>query len=141
MPRVPIQDGSRRWRGCHGRLVSGPIGLYTWLLQPDRGLTYCWDGGDGGVCSVLQPEINPCIPIVVDIISMDLLKGEHDKSRACSCHVGGHDANVPFTLCVSSLGSTLHFATELIGSTFRLENNPQAKEGGNCGCGVSWEPK
>jgi iron-sulfur cluster assembly 2 len=35
-------------------------------------------------------------------------------------------------------GSTVDFATELIGSSFRILNNPQAK-GSGCGCGVSWE--
>ncbi|KAK9895628.1 DUF974-domain-containing protein [Cystobasidium minutum MCA 4210] len=37
-------------------------------------------------------------------------------------------------------GSTLDYATELIGSSFRLVDNPQAK-GAGCGCGVSWELK
>ncbi|GJJ15027.1 hypothetical protein Clacol_009300 [Clathrus columnatus] len=35
-------------------------------------------------------------------------------------------------------GSTLDYATELIGSSFRIVDNPQAKSAG-CGCGVSWE--
>ncbi|KAG6886317.1 hypothetical protein C0993_006727 [Termitomyces sp. T159_Od127] len=35
-------------------------------------------------------------------------------------------------------GSTLDYATELIGSSFRVEDNPRAK-GSGCGCGVSWE--
>ncbi|GAA95754.1 uncharacterized protein L969DRAFT_92878 [Mixia osmundae IAM 14324] len=37
-------------------------------------------------------------------------------------------------------GSTVDFATELIGSSFRVSDNPQAK-GAGCGCGVSWELK
>ncbi|KAG5651001.1 hypothetical protein H0H81_010260 [Sphagnurus paluster] len=37
-------------------------------------------------------------------------------------------------------GSTIDFATELIGSSFRVADNPQAK-GSGCGCGVSWELK
>lgn len=37
-------------------------------------------------------------------------------------------------------GSTLDYATELIGSSFRLVDNPQAT-GKGCGCGVSWEMK
>ena len=37
-------------------------------------------------------------------------------------------------------GSVLDFATELIGSSFRIVENPQAK-GSGCGCGVSWELK
>ncbi|CAG8646651.1 16603_t:CDS:2 [Acaulospora colombiana] len=37
-------------------------------------------------------------------------------------------------------GSTLDFATELIGSSFRIIDNPQSK-GSGCGCGDSWEAK
>ncbi|EJD42245.1 hypothetical protein AURDEDRAFT_67965, partial [Auricularia subglabra TFB-10046 SS5] len=37
-------------------------------------------------------------------------------------------------------GSTLDYVTELIGSSFRITENPQAK-GNGCGCGVSWEAK
>jgi hypothetical protein len=37
-------------------------------------------------------------------------------------------------------GSTVDFATELIGSSFRVVDNPQAV-GSGCGCGVSWEAK
>ncbi|KAH9963505.1 hypothetical protein BC827DRAFT_1192090 [Russula dissimulans] len=37
-------------------------------------------------------------------------------------------------------GSTVDFATELIGSSFRVLSNPQAV-GSGCGCGVSWEAK
>lgn len=36
-------------------------------------------------------------------------------------------------------GSTVDFVTELIGSSFRVVDNPRAK--GGCGCGVSWEMK
>ncbi|PFH52080.1 hypothetical protein AMATHDRAFT_94852, partial [Amanita thiersii Skay4041] len=37
-------------------------------------------------------------------------------------------------------GSTIDYATELIGSSFRVADNPQAA-GSGCGCGVSWELK
>ncbi|KAJ7209645.1 hypothetical protein GGX14DRAFT_697747 [Mycena pura] len=37
-------------------------------------------------------------------------------------------------------GSTIDFATELIGSSFRITDNPHSK-GSGCGCGVSWELK
>ncbi|KAH0831052.1 iron-sulfur cluster assembly accessory protein Isa2 [Lanmaoa asiatica] len=36
-------------------------------------------------------------------------------------------------------GATIDYATELIGSSFRITGNPQAK--GGCGCGISWELK
>jgi Fe-S cluster assembly iron-binding protein IscA len=36
-------------------------------------------------------------------------------------------------------GSEVDFETELIGSTFRLFNNPNAASG--CGCGISFELK
>ncbi|KAL4249169.1 FeS cluster biogenesis domain-containing protein [Abortiporus biennis] len=57
-----------------------------------------------------HPTIKPS-NIVVDAVSMSLLKG-----------------------------SVVDFATELIGSSFRVAENPQAK-GSGCGCGVSWELK
>ncbi|KZT65390.1 hypothetical protein DAEQUDRAFT_747061 [Daedalea quercina L-15889] len=57
-----------------------------------------------------HPTIRPS-NIYVDAISMALLKG-----------------------------STIDFATELIGSSFRVMDNPQA-QGDSCGCGVSWELK
>lgn len=50
------------------------------------------------------------LPVVVDLASAGMLKG-----------------------------ATLDYATELIGSSFRIAHNPQARDGGNCGCGVSWE--
>ncbi|CDR37354.1 hypothetical protein NBRC10512_005158 [Rhodotorula toruloides] len=37
-------------------------------------------------------------------------------------------------------GSTIDYSTELIGSAFKIRNNPQSKDAG-CGCGVSWELK
>ncbi|TFK46607.1 hypothetical protein OE88DRAFT_1667207 [Heliocybe sulcata] len=57
-----------------------------------------------------HPNIRPS-NIVIDAISLGLLKG-----------------------------STIDYATELIGSSFRILDNPQAK-GSGCGCGVSWELK
>ncbi|KAI0628385.1 hypothetical protein C8Q77DRAFT_1148167 [Trametes polyzona] len=57
-----------------------------------------------------HPRIKPS-NVYVDAVSMSLLKG-----------------------------STIDFATELIGSSFRVLDNPQAK-GNGCGCGVSWELK
>ncbi|WRT63233.1 uncharacterized protein IL334_000136 [Kwoniella shivajii] len=86
--RVGVESG-----GCHGY-------QYTMALTEERGVDDY----------VLQPEGVPSIPVVVDLVSLGLLKG-----------------------------ATIHFATELIGSSFRIQDNPQAKQGGACGCGVSWE--
>ncbi|GJE97301.1 iron-sulfur cluster assembly accessory protein [Phanerochaete sordida] len=57
-----------------------------------------------------HPTIKPS-NILIDAVSMSLMKG-----------------------------SVIDFATELIGSSFRVAENPQAK-GSGCGCGVSWELK
>ncbi|KAF9652127.1 hypothetical protein BDM02DRAFT_3073037, partial [Thelephora ganbajun] len=57
-----------------------------------------------------HPVVKPS-NVVVDAISMSLLKG-----------------------------STIDFVTEMIGSSFRVVENPQSK-GSGCGCGVSWELK
>ena len=57
-----------------------------------------------------HPIIKPS-NIVVDAVSVSLLKG-----------------------------STIDFVTEMIGSSFRVVENPQSK-GAGCGCGVSWELK
>ena len=79
------------------------------------------------IISVMQPEGVNCIPVIVDLVSLGLLKGMHRLP------LNDNETEYP--------GATLHHATELIGSSFRLQDNPQAKEGGNCGCGVSWELK
>ncbi|KAL8293552.1 hypothetical protein RQP46_000253 [Phenoliferia psychrophenolica] len=55
------------------------------------------------------------------------------------------DPNVKVLIDSSSLplleGSTIDYATELIGSSFRISGNPHASDKGGCGCGVSWELK
>ncbi|RSH83955.1 [4Fe-4S] proteins maturation [Saitozyma podzolica] len=86
--RVGVEGG-----GCHGY-------QYTMALTEEKGVDDY----------VFQPEGVDCIPVIVDLVSLGLVKG-----------------------------STLHHATELIGSSFRIDHNPQAKQGGSCGCGVSWE--
>ncbi|KAG2126815.1 hypothetical protein DEU56DRAFT_872853 [Suillus clintonianus] len=56
-----------------------------------------------------------------------------------------HPSIIPSNIYIDAVslglinGSTIDFATELIGSSFRVAANPQAK--GGCGCGISWEMK
>ncbi|KAH9954880.1 hypothetical protein BJV74DRAFT_790950 [Russula compacta] len=73
-------------------------------------------------------------------------KMEITRQRAPEDYEFGHPlvAQARVVVDVVSLtllrGSTIDFATELIGSSFRVVNNPQAV-GSGCGCGISWEAK
>ncbi|KAG2015819.1 iron-sulfur cluster assembly accessory protein Isa2 [Coprinopsis cinerea AmutBmut pab1-1] len=73
-------------------------------------------------------------------------KMELAKSRAPDDYHFTHPTIKPANIFVDAVsltllnGSTIDFATELIGSSFRVDDNPQAK-GAGCGCGVSWELK
>jgi Fe-S cluster assembly iron-binding protein IscA len=61
--------------------------------------------------SILEHPSSPDAALVIDAVSLPLLNG-----------------------------SLVDFATELIGSSFRVVDNPNAT-GKGCGCGVSWELK
>ncbi|EIW74514.1 hypothetical protein CONPUDRAFT_67112, partial [Coniophora puteana RWD-64-598 SS2] len=73
-------------------------------------------------------------------------KLELAKERAPEDYHFVHPTISPSNLYVDAVslslmkGSTIDFATELIGSSFRILDNPQSK-GSGCGCGVSWELK
>ncbi|KAJ7928529.1 hypothetical protein B0H13DRAFT_1967655 [Mycena leptocephala] len=73
-------------------------------------------------------------------------KMELAKSRALDDYHFSHPTVKPSNILVDAVslsllnGSTIDFATELIGSSFRILDNPHAK-GSGCGCGVSWELK
>ncbi|KAJ7350349.1 hypothetical protein DFH08DRAFT_861152 [Mycena albidolilacea] len=73
-------------------------------------------------------------------------KMELAKTRALDDYHFSHPTVKPSNLLVDAVslsllnGSTIDFATELIGSSFRVLDNPHAK-GSGCGCGVSWELK
>ncbi|KAJ6497798.1 iron-sulfur cluster assembly accessory protein Isa2 [Mycena sanguinolenta] len=73
-------------------------------------------------------------------------KMELAKSRALDDYHFSHPTVKPSNILVDAVslsllnGSTIDFATELIGSSFRVLDNPHAK-GSGCGCGVSWELK
>ncbi|OBZ65880.1 Iron-sulfur assembly protein 2 [Grifola frondosa] len=73
-------------------------------------------------------------------------KMELAKSRESDDYHFTHPRITPANIYVDAVsmgllnGSTIDFATELIGSSFRILDNPHAK-GSGCGCGVSWELK
>ncbi|KAF8170307.1 hypothetical protein K438DRAFT_1441761, partial [Mycena galopus ATCC 62051] len=73
-------------------------------------------------------------------------KMELAKARALDDYLFSHPTVKPSNILVDAVslsllnGSTIDFATELIGSSFRILDNPHAK-GSGCGCGVSWELK
>ncbi|KAF4620326.1 hypothetical protein D9613_000350 [Agrocybe pediades] len=66
--------------------------------------------------------------------------------RAPDDYMFSHPSIKPSNIVIDAVslslmnGSVIDFATELIGSSFRVAHNPQAK-GSGCGCGVSWELK
>ncbi|KAK7057467.1 Fe-S-biosyn domain-containing protein [Favolaschia claudopus] len=68
------------------------------------------------------------------------------KSQALDDYHFSHPTVKPSNILVDAIslsllnGSTVDYATELIGSSFRVVDNPHAK-GSGCGCGVSWELK
>ncbi|KAK7045694.1 [4Fe-4S] proteins maturation [Paramarasmius palmivorus] len=68
------------------------------------------------------------------------------KTRAQDDYLFTHPSIHPSNIVVDAVslgllnGSTIDYATELIGSSFRIANNPHSK-GSGCGCGVSWELK
>ncbi|KAF8220570.1 hypothetical protein L208DRAFT_744195 [Tricholoma matsutake] len=73
-------------------------------------------------------------------------KMELATSRSPDDYHFSHPALQPSNVLIDAVsfpllnGSTIDFATELIGSSFRVSDNPRAK-GSGCGCGVSWELK
>ncbi|KZT03978.1 uncharacterized protein LAESUDRAFT_658657 [Laetiporus sulphureus 93-53] len=100
--------------------------------------------------AVAQRQGNPDVALRISVESggchgyqykMDLA-----KSRELDDYVFTHPTIRPSNIVVDAVsmallkGSMVDFATELIGSSFRIMDNPQAK-GGSCGCGVSWELK
>ncbi|KAH8103554.1 hypothetical protein BXZ70DRAFT_738781 [Cristinia sonorae] len=69
-----------------------------------------------------------------------------DSGGCHGYHVFSHRELKPSNVYIDAVslalmkGSVIDYATELIGSSFRVNENPQAK-GSGCGCGVSWELK
>jgi len=73
-------------------------------------------------------------------------KMELSKRPLPDDYIFSHSAIKPSNIVVDAVsmsllkGSTIDFVTEMIGSSFRVMENPQSK-GSGCGCGVSWELK
>lgn len=66
-------------------------------------------------------------------------QGSDDSRLPSVFEIEGRKARVivdPVSLGLLS-GSTLDYSTELIGSQFKLKDNPHASDQGGCGCGVS----
>lgn len=100
--------------------------------------------------AIAQNENNPNVALRVAVESggchgyqykidlTDLSEGSGDYHFALPRISPSNVLIDPTSLSLLS-GATLDFATELIGSTFRVTENPHAM--GGCGCGVSWEAK
>ncbi|KAF9780074.1 hypothetical protein BJ322DRAFT_1112753 [Thelephora terrestris] len=100
--------------------------------------------------AISQREKNPEAALRVTIESGGC-HGYQYKMELSKCplpddYVFSHSTIKPSNIVVDAVsmsllkGSTIDFVTEMIGSSFRVVENPQSK-GSGCGCGVSWELK
>lgn len=70
----------------------------------------------------------------------------HSLALLALCSIFEHATIKPSNLYIDAIslaminGSTVDYATELIGSSFKVVDNPRSK-GSGCGCGTSWELK
>jgi len=100
--------------------------------------------------TISQRESNPEVALRITIESGGChgyqYKMELSKHPQPDDYVFSHPVIKPSNIVVDAVsmsllkGSTIDFATEMIGSSFRVVENPQS-EGSGCGCGVSWELK
>ncbi|OCH93469.1 hypothetical protein OBBRIDRAFT_724799 [Obba rivulosa] len=120
------------------------------LVPPEDAKIEITDRAAEQLRAIAQRENNPdaALRIVVESggchgyqYKMELAKGRQPDDYHFA-----HPAIRPSNIYIDSVslallnGSTVDFATELIGSSFRVLDNPQSK-GSGCGCGVSWELK
>lgn len=94
--------------------------------------------GNPNVAVRIAVESGGCHGYQTKIELTDLAEGDGDYHFALPTIAPSNVLIDPVSLSLLS-GATLDYATELIGSTFRVTDNPHAA--GGCGCGVSWEAK
>ncbi|KAF9070825.1 hypothetical protein BDP27DRAFT_1323066 [Rhodocollybia butyracea] len=119
------------------------------LLPPDDAKVMITDRAAEQLVTISKREKDPLAGIRVAVESGGChgyqYKMELAKSRPDDYHFS-HPTIKPSNIIVDAVsltllnGSTIDFATELIGSSFRVTDNPHSK-GSGCGCGVSWELK
>ncbi|KAJ6558475.1 hypothetical protein DFH09DRAFT_1162923 [Mycena vulgaris] len=120
------------------------------LLPPQQAQIVITDRAAEQLRSISAREANPDAALRIAVESGGChgyqYKMELAKSRALDDYHFSHPIVKPSNILVDAVslgllnGSTIDFATELIGSSFRILENPHAK-GSGCGCGVSWELK
>ncbi|KAJ7714345.1 hypothetical protein DFH07DRAFT_863451 [Mycena maculata] len=120
------------------------------LLPPDQAQIVITDRAAEQLRSISAREADPGAALRIAVESGGChgyqYKMELAKSRALDDYHFSHPIVKPSNILVDAVslsllnGSTIDYATELIGSSFRVLENPHAK-GSGCGCGVSWELK
>ncbi|TFL04622.1 hypothetical protein BDV98DRAFT_502509 [Pterulicium gracile] len=100
--------------------------------------------------SVAQRQNNPYVALRVTVDSGGChgyqYKVEIAKEEHLDDYIFEHATIKPSNLYIDAIslaminGSTVDYATELIGSSFKVVDNPRSK-GSGCGCGTSWELK
>ncbi|KAF7315241.1 Fe-S-biosyn domain-containing protein [Mycena indigotica] len=120
------------------------------LLTPQQAQIVITDRAAEQLRSISTREANPNAALRIAVESGGChgyqYKMELAEKRGGDDYHFSHPTVKPSNILVDAVsltllnGSTIDFATELIGSSFRVTDNPHAK-GSGCGCGVSWELK
>ncbi|KAK7472993.1 [4Fe-4S] proteins maturation [Stygiomarasmius scandens] len=120
------------------------------LIPQDKANVVITDRAAEQLCAIAEREKDPNAALRITVESGGChgyqYKMELAKSRSEDDYVFSHPTIKPSNIIIDAVslsllnGSTIDFATELIGSSFRVSDNPHAK-GSGCGCGVSWELK
>ncbi|KAF9482203.1 hypothetical protein BDN70DRAFT_892709 [Pholiota conissans] len=120
------------------------------LIPPEKVKLEITDRAAEQLMKIAEREKNPDAALRVSVESGGChgyqYKMKLETSRSADDYQFSHPSIKPSNILVDAVslsllnGSTIDFATELIGSSFQVHNNPQSK-GSGCGCGVSWELK
>ncbi|KAJ7668480.1 hypothetical protein DFH06DRAFT_1181840 [Mycena polygramma] len=120
------------------------------LLPPQEAQIIITDRAAEQLRTISTREANPDAALRIAVESGGChgyqYKMELARTRALDDYQFSHPNVKPSNILVDAVslsllnGSTIDFTTELIGSSFRVLENPHAK-GSGCGCGVSWELK